>query len=390
MMVAIDASRAASLQKTGVGWYCYALVRHLQPVIPSDVRVLLYSDCPLPEDVHPLPAHWKEQVLAWPPVRQQSVAQRLSPIRWPMWSQIRLAERVLRDRPQVLFIPAHVIPYIFSLTPRRTRPHIVTTIHDVVFRGFPETYSPRERWYADRATRLALRHADHVIVPTQHVADELERWYGAPRERIVVVPHGVSRIRDTRDAPRFDGTQAQSILYVGRLEHKKNVVRMVEAFSRVAVNRHDLRLVLAGSDGYGAEAVREAIVRSPVRDRVETPGWVDARMYAALRARAMMFLFPTLAEGFGLPILEAMAAGLPVITSRGGAHEEVAGDAALFVDPMDVAAIAAAIERLLDDLSLRTTLIERGNVRAAQFTWQRTAQQTWEAIRGDTTSAVPH
>ena len=137
MTVAIDASRAADTQKTGVGWYTYHLIDHLRVVIPQDVRVLLYTDRPLPAELHPWPERWEERVLRW------------GVVRWPLWSQLRLAAQVFRDCPDVFVVPAHVIPDALACTRRcgRQRPRIVTTIHDVVFRQFPETYSPRERWY---------------------------------------------------------------------------------------------------------------------------------------------------------------------------------------------------------------------------------------------------
>ncbi|MBI4450058.1 glycosyltransferase family 4 protein, partial [Candidatus Uhrbacteria bacterium] len=161
---------------------------------------------------------------------------------------------------------------------------------------------------------------------------------------------------------------------------KKNVARMIEAFSIVAVWRPDLRLVLAGPPGYGHVEVRSAIERSPFRDRVITPGWVDDGQHDQLLRRAAVFLFPTLGEGFGLPILEAMAAGVPVITSRGGAHEEVSGGAAVLVDPLDPRSIADATERVLNDQHFHDDLVRRGQQRAAEFTWQRTAQQTWNVL----------
>jgi len=385
MRVAIDASRAAGAQKTGVGWYCHHLLAHLRDVIPDDVGVMLYSDQPLPTELRPWPTAWEERVLAWRPL--------------PLWSQVRLAVQVLRDRPDVLFVPAHVIPELLARGYRLSAIgyRLVTTIHDVVFKQFPETYSRRERWYADYATRLAVRHAHRIIVPTEAVKRDLQRWYGADPEHITVVHHGVEsgiclprpKHRGNLESGDDDRSVASStfhiphstfLLYVGRLEHKKNVVRMVEAFTRIAPQHPDVRLVLAGLPGHGYGAVVAAIERSSVRDRIVVPGWVSRDEYRGLLSRATAFLFPTLGEGFGLPILEAMAAGVPVITSVGGAHGEVAGDAALLVDSLDSHAIADAINRVLDDQLLRDDLVRRGRQHAAAFTWNRTAQQTWNVL----------
>ncbi|MDO8599435.1 MAG: glycosyltransferase family 1 protein [bacterium] len=373
MTIAIDASRAAGTQKTGIGWYCHHLLAYLKDAIPHDVRVVLYTDQALPEELRPWRSNWEERVLTR---------------RGPMWSQLVLAHAVLRDQPDVFFVPAHVIPFALALAPRSRRPKLVTTIHDVVFREFPETYSPRERWYADHATRLAVRHADRIVVPTRHVARELERYYRCDPEKVAVIHHGVeSRIMNkelwgnTTMSPSFMIPNSLFILYVGRLEHKKNVVRMVEAFTAIASRHPHVRLVLAGSPGYGHEEVMAAIARSPVADRIATPGWIDRAQYHQLLASSTVFLFPTLGEGFGLPIIEAFAAGAPVITSTGGAHEEVSGGAALLVSATDGRAIADALDRLLSDDRLRQNLVERGRHRAEEFTWDRSAARTWEALK---------
>ncbi|MFH1098311.1 MAG: glycosyltransferase family 1 protein [Candidatus Uhrbacteria bacterium] len=431
MVLAIDASRAAVDQKTGVGWYCHHLLAHLKDVIPHDVRVVLYTDRSLPSELRPWPTNWEERILRWPPAtisnsrrsgrdpdtKSSGLKFQISNSRWPLWSQIRLAWQVLRDRPDVLFVPAHVIPEILVIfspssseaRSRQTegqegerrvlrsigeggegvgnrRTKLITTIHDVAFKDFPEAYSFRERRYADHATRLAVRAADRVIVPTRAVACDLERCYQCDPTKITVIAHGVE-LDSKYSVPmvkecssRLATDDSRLVLYVGRLEYKKNVVRMIQAFERIASQCSNLQLVLAGQPGHGHEQVRETIDRSPVRDRIITLGWISREEYWCLLSRASVFLFPTLVEGFGLPILEAMAAGVPVIVSRGGAHEEVAGDAAVLVDPFDVSSIADATSSILDNVTFRSALVERGRQRAAEFTWKRSARATWEAI----------
>ncbi|MBI4433774.1 glycosyltransferase family 4 protein [Candidatus Uhrbacteria bacterium] len=370
MRIAIDASRAAEAQKTGVGWYCVHLLRALQSVIPNDVRVSLYSDQSLPRELFPMPRHWDTQTLSWHGWRK----------RLPLWSQVRLSLHVLRDRPDVLFIPAHVIPDVLAWWRvwGRRPPRIVTTIHDVVFRSYPHTYTPRERWYADRATRGAVRVADRIIVPADAVRAEVIRYYGADPMRVVTIPHGV--VVRPHPLPTPETPSDPFVLYVGRLEHKKNVARMVDAFSRVAPEFPRLRFVLVGHPGYGYDAVRNAIARSPVRVRILVQGWIAPEQYDVLRATAMVLCFSTLAEGFGLPIIEAMAVGTPVLTSRGGVHEEVAGDAAELVNPWDVESIARGLRRLLTDESRRDVCRTRGYTRAAMFTWERSARATWATL----------
>lgn len=382
MLLAIDASRAADPQKTGVGWYTYRLLANLRSVIPDHVGVVLYSDRPLPHELRPWPAQWSEQVLAWPPHPASHILRHTASVRWPLWSQVRLAARVLSDRPDALFIPSHVIPDALSWRRRMSaRPKLVTTIHDVVFRRYPETYSRRERWYADRATRIAVRTADQVIVPTFHVRDDLIRFYRADPAQMVVIPHGVDPHIPSPSHSPFSIPHSPFLLYVGRLERKKNIFRMVEAFERIAAQFPDVQFVFAGSRGYGYEEITARIVRSPFRDRIQTPGWIDGITCGALLSHATAFCFPTLSEGFGMPILEAFAAGVPVLTSSSGAQAEVAGDAAFLVDPHDPEAIAEGLQRLLSNAELRRQLVDRGQQRAWSFTWQQSAQRTWEAIR---------
>ncbi|MBI2483438.1 glycosyltransferase family 4 protein [Candidatus Uhrbacteria bacterium] len=379
MLIAIDASRAAEPQKTGVGWYCVHLLRALQSVIPNDVRVRLYSDRPLPPELRQLPAHWEERTLAWQvPLPSPGAGWRK---RLPLWSQIRFAIQVLRDRPEVVFIPAHVIPDLLAVyrTQCHTAPRIVTTVHDVAFRSHPHTYPARERWYADRATRLALRAADTVIVPTEAVREEVMRYYGAFAARIAVIPHGV--VTRPLGGEQRCASRDPFLLYVGRRERKKNVARMVDAFSRIGAEFPQLRFVLVGPPGYGYEEGEQAMARSPVRDRILVHGWIPPEQYDVLRATADVLCFPTLAEGFGLPMLEAMAVGTPVLTSRGGAHEEVAGDAAELVNPWDVESIAHGLRHLLSSTALRDVYRARGRLRASGYTWNRAARATWDVLR---------
>jgi glycosyltransferase involved in cell wall biosynthesis len=362
--VAIDASRAASSQKTGVGWYCYHVLSHLRTVIPRSVRVSLYTDIPFSGELASLPANWEC---------------RIERRRGPFWSQVVLANAVIRDRPQVFFVPAHVIPFSLTLIPRSQRPKLVTTIHDVVFREFPETYARRERAYADHATRLACRKADRIIVPTHHVARDIEQGYGADTKRIAVIPHGVDE--ELRGASKtHDGRTKPYLLYIGRMEHKKNVLRMIEAFDVVAREYPELLLVLAGSDGYGATEIHARVQQSSHRSRVTALGWVDRTAYHGLLRGATALLFPTLGEGFGLPILEAQACEVPVITSAGGVHEEVSGGAAIHVDPLNVQHIASAISRAVSDIEIREDCKARGRENVAKFSWQTSAEQTWEVL----------
>jgi glycosyltransferase involved in cell wall biosynthesis len=165
------------------------------------------------------------------------------------------------------------------------------------------------------------------------------------------------------------------VLHVGAIQTRKNVARLVEAFERL---EPDWRLALAGSFGYGAERIRARIESSAARERISVLGYVDPDELAAWYARAAIFAFPSLDEGFGMPVLEAMAGGAPVLTSNRSALPEVAGDAAVLVDPEDTEALIEALRGMAGDEALRQELAARGLARARLFTWEKAVRETWD------------
>jgi len=233
--------------------------------------------------------------------------------------------------------------------PLRSRPAVVATVHDVAVFRHPEAFPPWHRHTGRLALRQAVRTADAIVAVSAFTRDELGDLLGIPGERVRVVGNGVDPIF-TAAGPVAEGDY---VLAVGTLEPRKNLTRAVEAARLAGV---EVRVV--GASGWGGVAV---------------PGWVgrvDDEELAALYRGARCLLFPSLYEGFGIPILEAMACGTPVVTSRGGATEEVAGTAAVLVDPLDVEAIAVGIG---EAHRRRAELASLGLERAASFTWQRAA-----------------
>lgn len=244
----------------------------------------------------------------------------------------------------------------------------VATFHDLfVMTGEYSTPEFRARFTAQ--ARDAARRADAIIAVSEFTRRQVVELLGVEPERVTVVHHGVRPLR-AGAAPREN-----IVLSVGAIQTRKNIARLVEAFETASKN---WRLVLAGSAGYGAGAILERIQNSPARARISVTGYISSAELAALYARASVFAFPSLDEGFGMPVLEAMAAGLPVIASNGSALPEVAGDAAVLVDPEDTAALAGAIGRMTEDQELRTEYAARGIARAELFTWEKAVRQTWD------------
>ena len=243
----------------------------------------------------------------------------------------------------------------------------VVTFHDLfVMSGDYSTAEFRARFTAQ--ARDAARRADAIVTVSAFTKSQVVGLLGVPEARVRVVHHGVRPLAFP-DVPR-----EPVILHVGALQARKNIVRLVEAFETLG---EEWRLVLAGAAGFGAAGIMERIARSPARARIEMPGYVAPAELAAWYARASVFAFPSLDEGFGMPLLEAMAAGTPIVTSNRSALPEVAGDAALLVDPEDTAALAAALRQLTGDAELRCEMARRGKARVQAFTWRKAVCETW-------------
>lgn len=257
--------------------------------------------------------------------------------------------------------------------PARSRGPAICTFHDL-FVLTSEYSSPDFRARFAGQAREAAHRADLIICVSRFTANHVRDLLGVPEERLRVIPHG------THLPPAVDDAQrGPTILHVGAVQLRKNLVRLVAAFEQHAPP--PWRLVLAGSDGYAAASVHERIAASPARDRISVTGWVDNARLAALYATASIFAFPSLDEGFGIPVLEAMAHGLPVVSSNRSALPEACGDAALLVDPTKEEGIGQALRHLIEDEGLRRMLVQRGKARAAEFSWQRAVDLTWKVYQ---------
>ena len=250
----------------------------------------------------------------------------------------------------------------------------VTTFHDLfVITGEYSTPEFRAR-FAEQA-RQAARRSDLIIAISRFTANQVEEFLGVEPSRIRVIPHGVR----VPPAAGQNTPRQNLVLFVGAIQRRKNVRALVRAFERMPAS---WRLALAGAaDGFGATEELHAVESSPRRGDIDVLGYVTQTELEALYRRARIFAFPSLDEGFGMPVLDAMANSVPVITSQRSALPEVAGDAALLVNPDDPEEIAAALVRLASDEALRDDLARRGRERALQFSWESTLAKTWDVYR---------
>jgi len=251
--------------------------------------------------------------------------------------------------------------------PRLPLRRAVATFHDLfVMTGEYSTPDFRAR-FAEQARDAAAR-ADIIIAVSQFTRSQVISLLGVAPSKVRVVHHG----RRGLDYPAVE--RQKIILNVGAIQKRKNIARLVEAFETVD---RSWKLVLAGSSGYGGDEILARIRGSPARERIFVPGYVSPEDLAAWYAKSAIFAFPSLDEGFGMPVLEAMAAGTPVVTSNRSALPEVVGDAALLVDPEDAEALGQALRDLTQKDDLRDELSHRGVERARLFTWEKAVAETW-------------
>lgn len=262
----------------------------------------------------------------------------------------------------------------------------VITVHDVIPLLFPQLFTLKHRLIARAGLARVAQQADMVIVPSYAVQQDVQQYLHIDADRVVVIPEGCEpQFRPLTDPEHLHrvrtkyGLPPLYILCLGTLEPRKNITTLLHAFARFRSTLHGepvLHLVVAGARGWREQAIFQAVQRLGLEQAVYFPGFIDDEDLPAVYGGALCFVFPSLYEGFGLPILEAMGCGTPVITSNTSAMPEVAGDAALLVDPYDVEGIATAMATVAHSASLRECLRQKGLARAQRFSWEATARQT--------------
>ena len=352
-------SGEAGYRSAGVHQYIYHLLRHVGEVDPDVVCTALLGEGRIPAGAS------VQEVRSRLPTGRASVR-----VLWEQLVQPLVLRRIEAD---LVHAPAFVGPLIAPCP-------VVVTIHDLSFIRFPRLFRPANRLYLRTFTRLSARRARRFIAVSAHAAEETHRLLDVPRERIDVVYHGVE--------PRFypyppeeveafrkrKGLPKSFVLFVGTLEPRKNLERLVRAFARAKVQ--EAKLVLVGGKGWLYDRLFEAVTELGLQDDVIFAGYVAGDELPLWYNAAVMVAYPSIYEGFGLPVLEAQACGIPVLTSTASSLPEAAGQAGLLVDPEDVDAIADGLCRLLEDDALRDELRAKGLAHAKGFTWESTVEET--------------
>jgi len=371
MIIGIDASRAFLKQRTGIEEYSYQVIKHLRSELPATAEIVLYVRKKTsfhhgrlylmgPEIDFPLPKNWRVRAL-WAP---------------RFWTQIGLSFEMLFHTPDVLFVPAHTVPVIH---PKKT----VVTIHGLEYEFCPEAYSLWERLYMRMSIRYSVRVASTVIAVSENTKKDVMKLYGVDEEKIRVVYEGYEKARSMKhETGIMNRVQKPHLLFIGRLEERKNVMRTIEAFE-ILKDRYQIlqELLLVGKPGYGYQKIRFKIQNSKFKNHIHELGYVSEEEKWELLKNTDIFLFPTLYEGFGIPVLEAQSVGVPVVTSSTSSLPEIAGQGAVFVDPLSSENIALGVQSVLSDEGRRSDIIEKAAHNVNRFGWALCARGVASLLR---------
>jgi glycosyltransferase involved in cell wall biosynthesis len=372
MRIAIDLSPAIH-QKAGLGRYARTLAEHLVTQGNGNAYIAFaygrFTDDALSPALRALPrAHVPLDARPW---------------RMGVWLAHALGVGLDRwlPRADIFHATEHLLP---PLKNAKT----VFTLHDLIFRLFPEYHLPLNHWFLTNAMPHFLRRADAIIAVSECTKRDAISNYQLPPEKITVIYEGVNpALRPENDLDRIAEARARYanhqpfLFFVSTIEPRKNIIALVDALRVLRAHGHSYRLLIAGRKGWLYQPTFDHVKRTGMSDAVGFLDYVPDADLPALFAACEAFVFPSLYEGFGLPVLEAMACGAPVICSNMSSLPEIAGDAALLVNPRGVGEIAAAIERVIGDANLRAELRAKGLARAAQFSWERAARETSQVYR---------
>jgi glycosyltransferase involved in cell wall biosynthesis len=374
LRIGIDVTSAVA-QGAGIGRYTRELLRALSAADHHNHYRLFYAARPpLHPLPNPLPANFRLRALPFHDIWLARI-----------WHRARLPLPV-----QTITGPLDVFHSPdFTLPPVAGRTRTLLTVHDLSFVRDPGSAAPTLLSYLNTVVPRSVARADHILADSQATKDDLIELYRTPAAKVTVLYPGVeATFYPVTDPARLAAVRARYrlgaepfILSVSTLQPRKNLVRLMQAFADLSAQIAEVKLVIAGGRGWLFDSIFAEVERLKLAGRVLFPGFVAEADLPALYSAARVVAYPSLYEGFGLPLLEAMACGTPVVTSTAACLPEVAGDAALLVSPTDVRALAAALHRALTDDGARADLIARGFRRAAGFTWHASAQHLLEAYR---------
>lgn len=359
MRIGIDASRAFVDRPTGTERYAFEVItRMLQlPEARKHTWILYTKSCS---------------------TQYSGLSTQIIPLKY-LWTQVGLAYRTWVDKLDVLWIPAHTLPLL-----RKPGLRTVVTIHGIEYEWLPAYENRLQRWYLPLSTQYAVHNAHKIIAVSEFTKKQLIERLGAQANKIEVIHEGFDVQPQNNKNNVFIDYNLRSreyLITVGTIQPRKNLERLIQAFARLrGSKRRRLKLVIVGKWGWNYDGVKAAPKKFGVGERVLFLDYVDDAARQRLLEKALIYVQASITEGFGLPVLEAMNAGVPVVSSNGGALPEVVGQAGLLFDPMSIDDISHKLSLAIDDHKLRKELVERGRMRVRAFGWEETAKKTLNLI----------
>lgn len=302
-----------------------------------------------------------------------------------LWTKLRFSFEVFRDNPDVVWMPMHNVPFF-----KRKKLKVVVTIHDLAFKIFPEYFPKNDLLKLNMLCNRAVNSADRIIAISEITKKDILKFY--PKispEKITVIHHGFDRELFEKEITSqqvelvlgaYNLTPHSYLLYVGAIQPRKDLITLISAFERIKKENTTLKLVLAGAPAWHAEGVLNAVEASPYKDDIIVTGTISFDKLPALYQNATAFIFPSLYEGFGIPVLEAMASGTPTILADNSSLLEVGQDAALYFKTSDVNDLSEKILKVMNDEEFRKQLVRKGKAHSGNFSWNKCAASTLDNL----------
>ena len=364
MKIAIDINELTFTGTTGVKVYTQEIVNALSKI---DVKneYILYANC-RDETLS------RFCVFANKNFKLKAIKSRL-----PFWTYSKFPNQLKKDQPDILFMPIQSVP--FFKKPRNIK--IVVTVHDLAFLLFPEYFTVKDKFFLKLHTKRAIKMADEIIVPSKATKRDIIKFYKVDESKITVVYHGITLYdKNNLSSQTIAKINSPYILFVGVIQPRKNIIRLIEAFEMVKANNQELKLIIVGKKGWQSDAIYKRAEESRFAKDIIFLGGVSNDHLDDLYRNALAFILPSLYEGFGMPVLEAMNYGIPCIVSDNSSLSEVSGDSSLLIDAYNSSDIAEKIEILCRDENLRKEFARKGLERVKNFNWEKAAEQTLEVF----------
>lgn len=301
------------------------------------------------------------------------------------WTQLRFAGEIFKDQPDVLWMPMHNLPLL-----RRKKLKTVVTIHDLAFKIFPEYFPGKDLMKLNSLTDYAVRNSNRIIAVSNSTKQDILKFYPEiEAEKVHVVHHGFDKEifekqysleASDKVLENYNLVRGKYLLYVGAIQPRKDLITLIKAFEKIKEKYPEMKLVLAGAPAWHAEAVLNRIAGSKFQKDIIVTGTVGFDLLPVFYQGASVFVFPSLYEGFGIPVLEAFASGVPTILADNSSLLEVGEQAALYFRTSDEDDLKDKMEKILVDADFRETLIKKGRARAQEFSWEKCAKETLDIL----------